>query len=89
MRVRFKNHSPDHISIPFQVFTYPGCRKEPFGDLSKSGAGAITLSVEIGSGDVSQEFDPDDPIVHMLKAQRGLRPYVVLTAWEKVLAGLL
>jgi len=88
--VRFRNYSSDLISVPLQVWIYPGARKEPLGDLSRSGAGFITLSVEVPSGEVTQEFDPDDPIVKlMLKAHPELRPYVVKNAWEKVLAGIL
>lgn len=76
--MRFKNYSAGIISVPFQVWTPP--KKD----------GQITLSLRIEPDELTHDFDPEDPIVQlMLKAHPELRPVVVKTAWEKILAGIL
>lgn len=75
--VRFRNYSKDHISVPYQVWRHP---KNP---------GQITLSVAVDPGEVTTDFDPEDPLIQlMLKAHPELRPYIVRNAWEKILAGI-
>jgi hypothetical protein len=76
--VRFKNFSPDTIRVPIQLWT----RKET--------QEFIGLSVTIESGEITDDFDPNDPIVRlMLKAHPELRPVVMANAWERLLAGVL
>ncbi len=76
--MRFKNFSREALSVPFQAWTHP------------TKGGLITLSLGIEPGDITDEFDPNDPIVQvMLKAHPELRPVVLATAWERVLAGIL
>jgi hypothetical protein len=74
--VRFKNFSSNLITVPYKAWRHP-----------QGGHLAMNLIVEPG---VSEEFDPDDPVVQLLlKAHPELRPFVVPSAWDKILEGIL
>lgn len=76
--MRFKNFSREIISVPYQMWVAP--KKQ----------GHILLSMSFDPGEITQDFDPSDPIVQrMLQAHPELRPVIMATAWERVLAGVL
>lgn len=78
--MRFKNYGRGIIQVPFQVWTPP----------KGQGDGHISLALCVEPGDITDEFDPEDPIVAlMLKAHPELRPVVMRTAWQKVLDEIL
>jgi hypothetical protein len=73
--MRFKNFSQETLVVQLQGWTH----------LDHEGVhgGIILVSQIIGSGDVTKDFDPEDPAVQvMLKAHPELRPYVTPTVWE-------
>lgn len=77
--MRFKNFSGSIITLPFQVWVPP-----------KKQDGYISLSLAVEPGEITDEFDPQDPFVQlMLKAHPELRPVTLATAWERVLGEIL
>lgn len=76
--MRFKNFSAEPIEwkADTKAWTHP---KHP---------GSFIQIVErsfVEPGEVTADFDPDDPIVQlMLKAHPELRPIVVLSVWERL-----
>jgi hypothetical protein len=76
--VRFKNFSGSIITLPYQLWIPP-----------KKTDGFLTVSVAVDAGEITEDFDPKDPIVQlMLKAHPELRPITLATAWERIQSGL-
>jgi hypothetical protein len=70
--MRFKNFSGDSIEFPVAK-----------GWRHPNGAILITEKFIMEPGEVTTDFDADDPIVQiMLKVHPELRPYVTPTIWE-------
>jgi hypothetical protein len=78
--VRFRNFSGSQILVPYKQWTFP----------SDPADNHITLSLTIEPDELTDEFDPDDPMVQlMLRAHPELRPVIMRTAWQKVLDEIL
>lgn len=76
-RVRFKNFATSPLSVPFQQWAHPD-------------GGRIALAMHLEPGEITEQFDPNDPLVQlMLKAHPELRPVVLRNAWERILDGIL
>lgn len=76
--MRFKNFSKQPIEYDrrAQAWTHP----EHKGSLIQ-----VVEKSFVEPGEVTADFDPDDPIVQlMLKAHPELRPIVVLSVWERL-----
>jgi hypothetical protein len=75
--VRFKNFSKDPVEYDRQKTRWAG----PNG----SGWIEVKESSIIYPDEVTEDFDPNDPIVQlMLKAHPELRPIVVPNVWERL-----
>lgn len=76
--MRFKNFSQEPILYDgkSQAWTHP----EHKGSFIR-----IDERKFVEPGEVTTDFDPEDPIVQlMLKAHPDLRPYVTPTVWERL-----
>ena len=75
-RIRIKNFSPEPVQFDLlQTWRFPG------------GSDFVQIVEKhiMGPGEVTQEFDPDDPYVQrMLKVHPELRAYVGPTVWERL-----
>jgi hypothetical protein len=77
--VRFKNFSKGVITVPWRVWVPP----RPL-------EGHITESIGFDPGEITGEFDENDPVVQLLlKAHPELRPVVIATSWQRVLDDVL
>jgi hypothetical protein len=77
--MRFKNFSAESITFDAgcQLWHYP----EHEGNLIR-----LAFVGLVEPGEVTSEFEPDDPLVQMmLRAHPELRPYVTRTVWERIL----
>lgn len=80
--MRFKNFSREIIRVPVQVWRPPSSRPR----VEAEGEEHITISHVYDPGDVSEDYDPEDPVVRLLlQAHPELKPYVVPSVWEHLL----
>jgi hypothetical protein len=76
--MRFKNFSRTDLVIPWTTTNWT------WGD-PVSGRIGIEQRIIVEAGDVTTDFDPEDPVVQlMLKAHPELRPIVVPSVWERL-----
>lgn len=78
--MRFKNYGDGTLILPLKQYVFPDA----------PGENHITLSLTVEPDELTQDFDPESPLVQlMLKAHPELRPFVLKTAWQKVLDEIL